>query len=377
MSEHQYIAFRAIDAPVSKENLAFMRRQSTRAEITPWRFDNEYHWGDFRGDALEMLRRGYDFHFHYANFGVRSLYIRLPCGFPDPKAAKHYLGNDALQAVKDKTGSGVTLVIEPYFEPGEMDELWNFKPIINRLVRLRAEILAGDLRPLYLAHLAVCGDSNHDPDETIEGPVPAGLAQLSDAQAALARFYGVKKSLLAAAAEASPPLPTQQSVGADYANWIAAQSVDDKNRWLAELLEDPNSATRARLLAECRRDQPVPSWQVVGRDRAISQLRDAASRHRRAAKAKAERETQEKRRQKLELIAANPQPFLEETEKLIAQRSTAAYEQAAQLLADVRQALAETRHAGLADRHAQKLRIDNPTRRHLISALRRQNFLPK
>jgi hypothetical protein len=48
MSEHQYVAFRAIEGPVSEDNLEYMRRQSSRAEITPWAFDNEYHYGDFR-----------------------------------------------------------------------------------------------------------------------------------------------------------------------------------------------------------------------------------------------------------------------------------------------------------------------------------------
>jgi hypothetical protein len=65
MSEYQYVAFRAIDGPVSDDDLEFMRKQSSRAEITPWSFENEYHHGDFRGDAAAMLRRGYDFHFHY------------------------------------------------------------------------------------------------------------------------------------------------------------------------------------------------------------------------------------------------------------------------------------------------------------------------
>ena len=80
MSEYQYIAFRAIDGPVTEENLAYMRRQSTRAEVTPWAFDNEYHFGDFGGNAAEMLRRGYDFHLHYADFGQRTIMIRLPNG---------------------------------------------------------------------------------------------------------------------------------------------------------------------------------------------------------------------------------------------------------------------------------------------------------
>jgi hypothetical protein len=58
MSEYQYVAFRAINAPVSKKDLAYMRRQSTRAEITPWSFANEYQFGDFHGNAIEMMRRG-------------------------------------------------------------------------------------------------------------------------------------------------------------------------------------------------------------------------------------------------------------------------------------------------------------------------------
>src|SRR5437016_10919917 len=90
MSEYQCIGFRAIDGPVSEKNLEFMRRQSSRAEITPWSFDNEYHYGDFGGDAEEMLRRGYDVHLHYANFGIRKLMIRLPNGLPDAKAAEPY-----------------------------------------------------------------------------------------------------------------------------------------------------------------------------------------------------------------------------------------------------------------------------------------------
>jgi hypothetical protein len=45
-------------------------------------FTNEYHYGDFHGNAEEMLRHGYDAHLHYANFGIRRLMIRLPAGLP-------------------------------------------------------------------------------------------------------------------------------------------------------------------------------------------------------------------------------------------------------------------------------------------------------
>src|SRR5262249_40402794 len=134
MSEFQYVGFRAIDGPVTEKNLEFMQRQSSRAEITLWSFDNEYHYGDFRGDAVEMLRRGYDFHFHYANFGVRNLLIRLPNGLPDAAAAEPYLDEESLFFLKDKRGQGGILCIEPFFEAGHLDELWELDGWLDRLL---------------------------------------------------------------------------------------------------------------------------------------------------------------------------------------------------------------------------------------------------
>jgi hypothetical protein len=200
MSEYQYVAFRAIDGPVSEKNLEFMRRQSSRADITPWAFDNEYHFGDFGGKADEMLRRGYDLHLHYANFGERTLMVRLPGGLPDPKAARAYFDADSLRFVKDKNGVGGILSIAPVHEPGDLEDLWEIDDLLDRLIPLRAEILAGDLRPLYLAHLAVACDCCHD-SETKEGPVPAGLNKLTKAQRALAELYGLSDDLIAAAAQ--------------------------------------------------------------------------------------------------------------------------------------------------------------------------------
>jgi len=377
MSEYQYVAFRAIDSPVSKKNLDYMHKQSSRAEITPWRFTNEYHYGDFRGNALEMLRRGYDLHLHYANFGTRSLLIRLPHGFPDPESVGPYLGKSALRYVKDRTGVGGTLAIEPYFEPGDLEELWDLEPLIDRLAPLRAEILASDLRPLYLAHLAVSGDYEHDPDETTEGPVPAGLGTLTDAQRALAELYEIDVSLLAAAAQESPPLPPQESQRAQYAEWLASQPEVDKNRWLIELMNEPNSTVRAEILAEFHRSQLTRPWPTVRRDRTLSQLQAAAERWQHAADQKAAAREQRQRLKKLAGIAADPQPFLQQAEELVGKRTTAAYREAAELLAEVREALAGKSQSNLAERHAEKLKANHPTLRTLTSALRREGFLLK
>ena len=40
MSEYQYVGFRAVDAPLSDDQLQTMEERSSRAEVTRWSFDN-------------------------------------------------------------------------------------------------------------------------------------------------------------------------------------------------------------------------------------------------------------------------------------------------------------------------------------------------
>ena len=199
MSEYQFVYFRAIDEPLTDKDLKYMRTQSTRARITRRSFENEYTFGDFHGDVSKMMRRGYDFHLHYANFGIRSLYFRLPQGLPDSEAAWEYLDDESFVFEKDKIGPGGILSIQPGYEPDALDELWDLERIAIRLSRLRAEILGGDLRPFFLARLALAMDYNHDPEEKVPA-VPESLEKLSPPQQTLARFYGIRRSLVIAAA---------------------------------------------------------------------------------------------------------------------------------------------------------------------------------
>src|SRR5262249_401895 len=114
MSEFQYIGFRAAEKPVSNKALQYIHHQSSRPDITPWTFDNEYHYGDFRGAEINMLRRGYDIHLHYANFGIRKLLIRLPHDLRDTPGAGPYFAEDGLEFLKDKQGPSGILSISPF-----------------------------------------------------------------------------------------------------------------------------------------------------------------------------------------------------------------------------------------------------------------------
>jgi hypothetical protein len=375
MSEYQYVAFRAIDAPVDDKNLKYMQQQSSRANITQWTFTNEYHYGDFRGDAFEMLRRGYDIHLHYANFGTRRLLIRLPHGFPDPEAAKPYL--QELQFVKDKSGPGGTLAIEPYHEPGDLDELWDLEELLDQLVPLRAEILDGDLRPLYLAYLAVCYDGEHDREETVEAPVPAGLAHPTNAQLALADLYGISRALMDAAARGTPPAPSTVDPRAQYVAWLKSQSNTTKDAWLADVMADSSSSVRGKLLTAFRKTQRTSSWPTVEHKRTIAQLDAMANDVQCDMDKKAAVAAARARTQKMAKMAADPMPFLKKTDELVSERSMSSYDEASKLLADLREALSKSGKADLADVQARKLHSKHPKLRHLTAALRRAGFLPK
>jgi hypothetical protein len=371
MSEYQYIGFRAAEKPVGDKDLAYMRQQSSRAEITPWSFDNEYHFGDFHGDALNMLRRGYDIHLHYANFGIRKLLIRLPHNLPDTPGASPYFAEDGLEFDKDKRGQGGILSIDPYHETGDQEELWDVHEILDRLVPLRAEILEGDLRPLYLAHLAMMSDAEHDPEETTEGPVPAGLGNLTPAQRALAELFDLSDALIAAAAKGNSGQPVQKDDNRLYADWLQSLSPATKDAWLQDWLADAHSSARSDMLEEFRKSRPTAAWPTAPRARTIAELKTAAEDiHQKGVRKAAEKAAQQRAKRLADMLA-DPSPTLRETERLVKLRSRDSYIEIATLLKDLREALAGTKQSGLAEQQAQKLKKANPTLRVLTSALSR------
>ncbi|MGE0606270.1 MAG: hypothetical protein AB7O62_04020 [Pirellulales bacterium] len=377
MSEHQCVAFRAIDGPVSAENLKYMRSQSSRADVTPWSFDNTYNYGDFGGNAPEMLRRGYDLHLHYADFGIRRLMIRFPDGLPNARLAKEFFDDESCGYAPDKTGPGGILCIAPYHEAGQLQPISNFDDWLGRLIPLRAEIMDGDLRPLYLGNLASAVHGEDDPDTTIEAPVPAGLAELTDAQRALAGLFDLNSAWLTAAAQASPPLPPDRAAINHHAAWLKAQSAADKDAWLAALMSDSSSAVRAEVLSRFRRQHKQTPWPTVRAGRSIAQLRSLAKGIAQQADAKKSEQAARQKARHFAKLLADPALVERETAQLAQEQSQAAYASVGKLLAELREATAGTEKAGLAELYAQRLKVSYPSRRGLISALRSAGFLAR
>lgn len=375
MSEYQFVHFLALDRPLDEKQLEFMGRQSSRAEITKWEFSNEYHFGDFHGKADEMLRRGYDVHLHYANFGIRKLMFRLPMGLPcDQQTWDGFQPDYGIDWHADKQGRGGILEIQPEADAGtygedalEVDEL------LAEIAPVRELLMAGDLRPLYVAWLACCGD-----DETQEPPVPAGLDQLSPSLIAMAEFYELSDGMLEAAAERSPPLPKGgDDIGTRTKAWIARQSKDELRELVERLLTNDVAVVRGETLARIRDESGATEWPMAQPTRTLGQLRAAAAVIHERLKQQEKQAKEKARRARLAKIAADPQKVIALAAYLVKQRSTRSYEEAAKSLVDLREALGPEHGPQQAHAAADKIRRENPTLKHFVSALRKHGLLVK
>lgn len=284
MSEYQYYEFLAIDRPLDQDEQAEIRTQSTRARITATSFVNEYHWGDFRGDPRKMMERYYDAHLYITNWGTHQVMFRLPRAFLSLETAGQYCVDP--HVCTWASGQNLILDLTSQDESGDWDEA--AEDSLSAIVGVRAELAAGDLRPLYLAWLAAWGTWERDEDvfdyseeDECEPLVPAGLAALTAPQRALADFLRLDAGLLAIAAQASLPAPETKDDPRELARWIKDLSASDKDRFLHEVTQGHGARVQTQLRRRFH-GEPDSTSESHPR-RTVAELLDAAAaaRHKR------------------------------------------------------------------------------------------------
>ena len=353
MSEYQYYEFLALDRPLTDAELGRVRALSTRAQISRTRFVNEYQWGDFKGDPDVLLDRFYDAHLYFANWGTRILMLGLPFALLDLSTADEYC--DGESAFVRRTGKNVVLRWCSEDEDGEEDWADGGPGPLGALVGVRAELAAGDLRPLYLGWLAAVSagsygsfeesDDRDEDAEVLEPAVPPGLDRLTGAQRALAGFLRVDADLLDAAAEASAePGAEADETALAVDQWIKGLTTGEKDAALRRLLGDDDPHARAELLRAARPE----ARSADGRRRTVRTLVEAAAmrsearereRRRQAAAERERREQQarQERERRLDELAGQGERPWSEVSALIAGKSARHYQAAVALLADLRE----------------------------------------
>lgn len=248
MSEYQYYEFRAIDKPLTERQMGELRMLSTRADITPTSFTNEYHWGDFKGNPHTMMEKYFDAFLYYANWGTNWFMLRLPRPLVDAKTLKQFCGGDSF--AHWFKGEHVLLEFRSEDESGgwedEDDPDW-----LASLISLRADLLNGDLRSLYLGWLAAAQAGDVDEEET-EPAVPPGLKRLSASLTSLADFLRIDQKLLKVAAASDVGKPPVEPSRAELARWVKTLPASEKDEILRQLLEGDEPHLRVQLLRRFR-----------------------------------------------------------------------------------------------------------------------------
>jgi hypothetical protein len=378
MSEYQYYEFQAVDRPLTQAEMAELRALSTRAAISPTRFQNVYNFGDFKGNPLALMERYFDAFVYVANWGTHWCMLRLPRRALDPDVARRYCDDET--ATLHVTRDHVILEFrsEDQGEAGwvEDEEAEGWLPA---LVSLRAELASGDLRALYLAWLASLynealeddeleldddavdsDDETVDPDaevglddDTVEPPVPPGLGNLSASLEALAEFLRVDRDLIAVTAERSPDLPPSPP-SADLENWLRALPESEKDDLLLRLVQGGEPHLRAELLRRFGATgapgiatgdaRTVGELLARAKERAETRRREEAAREA-AERARREREQAVARVKYLESLVGREEQLWREVEALVEAKRPKEYDLAVQLLKDLRDLSARQQRA--------------------------------
>jgi hypothetical protein len=270
VSEYQYYEFAALDEPLTDKQMKELRALSTRAEITPTSFVNEYHWGDFKGDPRKLIADYFDAFLYYANWGTLWCMFRLPKAAVDLAAFQRFKTPEAIGIV----AKGKTVIVDICIndEPGYYDVPYD--QTLAPLIPARTALLEGDLGPLYVAWLAAV--ERHIVDDDAAEPCDTSqLEPMSAGTRTLASFLCVSDKLLRVAfGQTSRRMRVDQP--SQIAKWARSLPQEEKDDLLASFIAETASAVRSKLVRQYRASQGVRTAPAKTPPRTAAELRAAA-----------------------------------------------------------------------------------------------------
>ena len=343
MSEYQHYELRAVDKPLTAEQMKRLRALSTRASISSTRFVNTYQWGDFKGNPSRLMEQMFDAFLYWANWGTRRFQVRLP----DSPARREQIEPYCIEPFATVRVHGNNLILEldaeeiyeDYYD-GEEDD-W-----MGSLLPLREDLLRGDYRCLYLAWLRSVQEEEVEDDE-YEPPLPPGLRDGSEPLSEFGRFFRINLDLIEAAAEGSGPAPQEPSAEA-VVQWVKGLTVEEKDALLCDALHGRRPALGAELLRLYHAANPSSAHTAPSaKPRTAGELRRAAqareekraqelAARKKAAKQQREAEQAAARAAYLVRLASREEEAWDQVGDLIATTRPNDYERAIQLLVDLR-----------------------------------------
>jgi len=361
MSEYQFFDFQTIDRPLTEEEQAEIHKLSSRVALTPTQAVFTYQFGDFHGSPEKVLEQYFDAMLYLANWGTRRLMFRFPKSLIDLSQVQSYEVEDVIEF--QETAEHVILDIR-FDEEGVM--FWvEGEGRLSSLVRLRDDILRQDYRVLHLAWLKAISLNTLNGSER-EPPVPPGLRSLSSALRNFVDLFEIDKHLLAVAAKVSGE---QSKVSEpDLRQAIAHLSREECDDYLLRLARGEPHLSIA-LNARLRQAEPS-AYSSASTRRMVKQLLTDAELAREAEKRRQAQEAEEKRIQKLDALARREGEAWQEVERLAQKSSAKTYEQAVQLLSQLREVASRQKQTDVFQERLNGIYGCYQTRHSLLEKLR-------
>lgn len=366
MSEYQYYEFQTIDRPLTDGEQTEIRQLSSRVALTPTQAVFTYQYGNFRGNASQVLTRYFDAMLYLANWGTRRLMFRFPKALIDLEQVTAYCIEDGI-AVET---TGDQLILDIRFDDEEGIGWVEGEGWLSRLIGLRDEILHRDYRGLYVAWLKAIarGDADEDLEEP---PVPLGLRTLSPALRAFVDLFEVDPQLIQAAAQASgtSALPSEAALR----EAIGKLSREERDDYVLRLARgEPHLAVelnaRLREASGTSGEKPQPR-------RAVSQLlAKAAQEHERARREQAQA-AEAKRIAEIEALARREPQAWQEVDAFIQKFTAKGYEEAMQLLLKLREVAVHQHTEATFQSRVHAIGAQYGRRHSLLGRLRQANLM--
>lgn len=270
MSEYQYYEFRAIDRPLTDKEMASLGAISSRAHITSTSFVNVYNYGDFRGKPQALVEKYFDAFLYVANWGTHTLMLRLPKqAMGSPEYAPFQAGDNLRVWCK-----GEYALVSLNADELEID--WDEgEGLIDSLLPIRADLLRGDFRALYLGWLLGVQSENVE-DDMPEPPIPAGLRELTASLQSLVEFLDIDADLLEVAAELSVDRELAAPSSEMSSGWIAALPEQEKNSLLLQVASGEDAHVGINLIRRFQRESASTAASEPSASRTAGELRAAA-----------------------------------------------------------------------------------------------------
>ena len=344
MSEYQYYEWQTVDRILTAEEQAAVNSLSSHIEVSSSRAVVTYNWSGFRHSPKEVLLKYFDAHFYLANWGSLRLMFRFPKGLLDeadiePYCVYEYISFETI---------GDYQVLDLDFNPEDGGGWMEADAGLSHFIRLRADILDGDYRLLYLAWLkamtfyGVPDDDEYDEDDPDspaydrEPPIPPGLKKLSPALQSFVHVFEIDPFLVQAAAEASPD--PKKALAVDYANLVGRLSRAECDEFLTRLAEGEAGVAltlRKRLAAFL----PQPERPQAAQPRTIQQLLQRAERLNKAEQKRQAEAARQKHIAEMKALAAREEQTWKKVEDLLdnGRKIAAVYDEATGLLEKLQQ----------------------------------------